>query len=360
VLTTATIASHARQLGFDLCGVAAAASFPELAHLKEWLSRGYGGEMAYLHKTADTRADIRQFLPSARSVIVTGTVYYTDAQSAGHGEPPRAPAASPAIARYAWGEDYHVVLAARLGALINWMREQHDEPFDAAIFVDKHHVQERVYAKHAGIGWIGKNTCVIHPEIGSWMLLAGVAVSLDLVPDAPMPDQCGACTLCIDSCPTGAIVDEHEVDATRCISYLTIEIKGSIPEEQRGDVGQHVFGCDICQEVCPYNLAPLATIDPAWQPRGGRHRAEPVELWRRRDHELHALVQGSAMMRTSLSQLRRNLAVVIGNNADPRAASALDSPGGGVPHAAQSAETPLVREHAAWARNRLAAAKAEG
>src|SRR5262245_931279 len=234
------------------------------------------------------------------------------------------------------------------------MRGVSDTPFDAAIFVDKHHVQERVYARHAGLGWIGKNTCVINPDIGSWIFLAGVASSLELTPDAPAPDQCGACSLCIDACPTGALVDERELDATRCISYLTIELKGEIPEGQRAAVGGHVFGCDICRGVCPYSLAPLATLDPAWRPRAGRNRADPQSLWRLSDFELHGFVAGSAMLRTSLSRLRRNLAVVIGNSGDSRAVDALDSPGRGVARAAQSAQTDLVREHVSWARRSLA------
>ena len=153
-------------------------------------------------------------------------------------------------------------------------------PSTRAIFVDKHHVQERVFARHAGLGWIGKNTCVINPELGSWMFLGGVAVSLDLAGRRAGADQCGACTLCIDACPTGALVDAHELDATRCISYLTIELEGAIPESQRPAIGRHVFGCDICQDVCPWNLAPLATLDPAWQPRGGRASTDAAELWR--------------------------------------------------------------------------------
>jgi epoxyqueuosine reductase len=349
MLSAATIKTRAKELGLDLCGIAPAGDLPELPRLREWLDRGYAGEMAYMERSAETRADIRRFLPSARSVIVTGTVYYTgDPQAQEHG------AAVPAsVARYAWGEDYHAVLAERLEALVGWMRSAHGEPFDAAIFVDKHHVQERVYARHAGLGWIGKNTCVIHPDIGSWMLLAGVAVSLELAADEPIADHCGACTLCIDSCPTGAIVDDHDLDATRCISYLTIELKGDIPEAQRPAIGSHLFGCDICQEVCPYNLAPLATLDPAWQPRAGRDRPDAHALWRRSDAELHRFMQGSAMTHATVSRLRRNLAVVLGNTRDECRVETLERPGGGVPNAAPSAGTPLVREHAAWARRQL-------
>lgn len=340
MMTADAIKERARELGFDLCGVAPATALPELTRMREWLDKGYAGEMIYLHKSAGTRADIRKFLPSARSVIVTATRYYTDHQPTG-------------IARYAWGEDYHLVLAERLEQLVIWMRERHSEPFDASIFVDKHHVQERVFARYAGLGWIGKNTVLINADIGSWTFLAGIAVSLDLTPDLPVADQCGECTLCIDSCPTGALVDEYEMDATKCISYLTIELHDAIPEQQRAAIGDHVYGCDICQEVCPWNLAPLATLDPAWTPRAGRAVAQAAELWQRSDQQLNSLVRGSAMTRTTLSRLRRNLAVVLGNSGDPQMADVLDRPGGGVRRAAQSAETPLVEEHVAWAKARL-------
>jgi epoxyqueuosine reductase len=343
MITSGAIRDRARTLGFDLCGVAPAAALPELTRLREWLDQGRAGEMIYLHKSADTRGDIRRFLPAARSVIVTGTVYYSS--SGPGGEAP--------IARYAWGEDYHVVLAERLQALVEWMRRQHAEPFEAAIFVDKHHVQERVFARYAGLGWIGKNTMVISPAVGSWTFLAGVATSLALDVDEPIADHCGACTLCLDACPTGALVDAYQMDATRCISYLTIELKDAIAEPQRSGIANHVYGCDVCQEVCPWNLAPLATLDPAWAPSAGRAEADAAELWQRTDQQLNALVRGSAMTRTTLSRLRRNLAVTLGNSGDPAMLDVLDRPGGGVRRAAQSAETPMVREHVAWAKNRL-------
>jgi epoxyqueuosine reductase len=346
VVSSSTIKERARTLGFDLCGVAPAVVLPELLRLRAWLDRGYAGEMAYLHKSAETRADIHNFLPSAQSVIVTATNYYVGAGPTG--TPPRQH-----IARYAWGEDYHVVLAERLEQLVEWIRAQTPEPFEARIFVDKHHVQERAFARHAGLGWIGKNTMLINPEIGSYTFLAGMAISLPLAADAPINDLCGGCTLCIDACPTGALVDEYELDATRCISYLTIEHKGTIPETQRASIGDHVYGCDACQDVCPYNLAPLPTADPAWQPKPGRADATPVELWQQSDYGLHGVVAGSAMTRASLSRLRRNLAVVLGNSGDPQHVDTLNRPGGGVRRAAQSAETELVREHVAWAKETL-------
>jgi epoxyqueuosine reductase len=278
-------------------------------------------------------------------------VYYTD--PAADAVPLRPPDDAVEIARYARGADYHIVLAERLEELVAWMRVEHVEPFETAIFVDKHHVQERVFAKHAGLGWIGKNTCLINPGLGSWLFLAGIAISLDLQCDAPAADQCGHCTLCIDACPTGALVDAYELDATRCISYLTIELKEAIPEHQRAGVGRHLYGCDVCQDVCPWNLAPLAALDPAWAPQSGRAAPRAAELWQRADHQLNALIRGSAMTRTTLSRLRRNLAVTLGNSGDPAMLDVLDRPGGGVRHAAQSAETPLVQEHIRWARQKL-------
>jgi len=351
MLTSGAIKRQALGLGFDLCGIAPAADLPELKFLPEWLARGYAGEMEYMSKSAARRADIRNFLPSARSVIVTGTNYNAD----GRGEPGsgnREPDAVQ-VAKYARGQDYHVVLAERLRSLLGWMKAQQPEPFDADLFVDKHHVQERVYAQHAGLGWIGKNTCVINREQGSYFFLAGLATSLELEPDAPGFDQCGACTLCIDACPTGAIVDARVLDATKCISYLTIEVDGPIPEQQRPQIGNHAYGCDICQDVCPWNLAAPTTSDPAWQ-APQRDGLSAADLWQRSDFDLHTLVKGSAMTYLPLARLRRNLATVVGNTGDGRSAAVLDRPGRGVRNAARSTKTPVVEDAVAWAKRRLA------
>ena len=348
MLTSASIKRHALTLGFDVCGVAPATALPELQFLPEWLARGYAGDMIYLHKSAHARADIRNFLPSARSVTVAGAIYNTD-QGSGIGDQG---SGTVQIARYARGHDYHIVLAERLEQLAMWMHGQYTDAFETAIFVDKHHVQERVYAQHAGVGWIGKNSCVINPELGSFLFLCGIATSLALDVDAPGTDQCGACTLCIDSCPTGAIVDAHVLDATKCISYLTIEVDGAIPEGQRGHLGNHAYGCDICQEVCPWNLAPVLTADAAWSATP-RHGASAAELWQRTDAELHEFVKGSAMTHLPLAGLRRNLATVIGNSGDNSLVPVLDRPGRGVKNAAHSAHTPVVEEAVAWAKGRL-------
>ena len=308
-MNASDVKARAVQLGFDLCGIAPAADLPELGFLREWLDRGYGGTMTYLHRSARKRADVRRVVPSAQTVIVTGTLYNTDrpysTECADRGRA--------GIARYAWGDDYHEVIGQRMEALLAWMRAQSPEPFEARAYVDTGPVQERVYARHAGIGWIGKNSCVINPEIGSWIFLSAIICSLPLEVDAPSLDQCGTCTLCIEACPTQAIVAPGVLDATRCISYLTIELKSDIPRERHGGVGSHVYGCDICQEVCPWNAAAPRSADPAWQPRAAWDRVDLLTLARRTDDDLTAALRGSPMQRTGVRGLRRNLAVALNN-----------------------------------------------
>ena len=309
MLSSAAIKTRARELGFDLCGVAPAADHPELTFYREWLELGYAGEMAYLHRSADRRADVRHVVPSAQTVIVTGTLYNTNRPySTECGDPGRAQ-----IARYAWGDDYHDVIGARLESLLAWMREQSPEPFEARAYVDTGPVQERVYAQHAGVGWIGKNSCVINPDIGSWVFLAAIICSLPLEVDAPSLDQCGSCSLCIEACPTQAIVAPGVLDSTRCISYLTIELRGEIPESHRAGVGSHVYGCDICQEVCPWNASAPRSDDPAWQPRPAWDRVDLLTLAQRNDDELTAALRGSPMKRTKIQGLRRNVATALAN-----------------------------------------------
>ena len=246
-MTSDDVKTLAREAGFDLCGIAAAEAFPELRFLDEWLARGHAGEMRYMARTARRRADVREVVPSARSVISLGTLYDTERPYSTEVDDPD----TALISRYAWGEDYHDVVGRRMEALLERMRAATDEPFAARCYVDTGPVQERVYAQHAGLGWIGKNTCLIHPEKGSWFFLSEIITSLPLETDAPQLDQCGTCTLCIEACPTDALREPWALDATRCLSYLTIEIRGAIPEDMRPDVGTHVYGCDICQEVCP-------------------------------------------------------------------------------------------------------------
>ena len=225
MLTASSIKSRAIEAGFDRCGIAAAAAYPELAYLREWIDQGRAGDMAYLARTAAHRADVRRVMPSARSVIVAATVYNVDRPYSTE----RADPTEAGIARYAWGDDYHDVLGRQLDRLLAWMRAESAEKFEARAYVDTGPVQERVYAQYAGLGWIGKNTCLINPELGSWLFLSEIICSLDLEPDPAGFDRCGACTLCLEACPTSALVEPWRLDATRCLSYLTIENKGRSP-----------------------------------------------------------------------------------------------------------------------------------
>jgi epoxyqueuosine reductase len=303
-LTAALIKSRARTLGFDACGIAPATDLPELEFFSEWITRGYAGSMSFLERSADRRADVRRVLPSARTVIVTATVYNAarpySTETADRGQA--------LIARYAWGDDYHDVIGARHDALLEWMRTTAGAPFEARAYVDTGPVQERVYARHAGIGWIGKNTCVINEDLGSWVFLGAIITSLALDLDAPALDQCGTCTLCLDACPTQALVAPGVLDSTRCISYLTIEHRGALPEPLESGIGSHVYGCDICQEVCPYNAVAPTTDDPAWQPRPAWDLRSLVELEQMPDDDMRTALRGSPMRRTKLEGLRRNLA----------------------------------------------------
>jgi epoxyqueuosine reductase len=345
-ISSAGIKREAAAAGFDLCGIAPAADHVELRYLRDWLDRGYAGGMDYLRRSADRRADVRHVLPSARSVISLGTIYNTaHPYSADTLDPDRA-----AIARYAWGEDYHVVIKRRLDVLLERLRSTYGDGFEARAYVDTGPVQERVYAQYAGLGWIGKNTCLINPELGSWIFLSEIICNLDLEPDQPIFDQCGTCTLCLAACPTGALVEPGVLDSTRCLSYLTIENKDAILDEQRVLLGSHAYGCDICQDVCPYNntATTASSADQAWQPREGLAAPRLLDLWQRTDDELRALLKGSAMKRAGVRRLRRNLAVAIGNSGNPDAAAVLES------HDEPLCRDPLVEDHIAWAVGRLA------
>jgi epoxyqueuosine reductase len=205
-------------------------------------------------------------------------------------------------------------MTARLEALVAWMRGASAEPFEARAYVDTGPVQERVYAQHAGIGWIGKNTCVINPQLGSWTFLGEIICSLPLDVDVPASDQCGTCTLCLEACPTQALVAPGVLDATRCISYLTIELRDPIAESLHAGVGTHVYGCDVCQEVCPWNAVAPASRDPVWQARPVWDRADVETLAEMSDQELAEALQGSAMRRAGVTGLRRNLVVALENS----------------------------------------------
>ena len=302
----AWIREAAASLGFDLCGIAPAALPAEdRQRYLGWLDEGFHGEMQYMERRE--RQDIRPLLPGVRSVICAGMVYHSP-------HPLSIECPDPArgwISRYAWGEDYHFVLEERLERLLEELRAAVGSPFEAKIYVDTGPLLERALARAAGLGWIAKNTCLIHPEAGSWFLVGEILTTLELEPDRPVSDYCGTCTRCIDACPTGALVEPYVLDATRCISYFTIELKGTIPEEFRPGMGRHIFGCDICQDVCPWNRKAPVTQLPAFQPRRlgladdnrSRERERAVVLNPSRDRQ-GAVTQGTGNREQGTDQSR--------------------------------------------------------
>jgi epoxyqueuosine reductase len=298
---------RAGALGFDLVGIASAEPSRYREYFRKWLDDGQAGSMAYLNNRFEERADPAAFLPGTQSVICVAINYYTElepapaAESGGHGR----------VARYALGDDYHELIKDRLYCLADWLRQT--THCRTRCGVDTVPVMEKELAARAGIGWVGKNTCVINPEIGSWLLLGEILTTLPLPADAPATDHCGSCTRCIDACPTGAIVGPYQLDARRCISYLTIEHRGEIPPDLHAPIGNWLYGCDVCQDVCPHNRRAPATADPALQPRfmSGSLNVEEVLKWTEQDYR--SAVKGSAMKRVKLQQLQRNAAIVASN-----------------------------------------------
>src|SRR5690242_9874853 len=268
---TLWIVDQAKTLGFDLCGVVRAERFPELEQMREWLARGYAGEMKYL---ADPRrSDPQKAMPGIQSAIVCLLNYNTDRPlSTDPALPIEYSKPTGWISRYAWGDDYHDVLRERLDVLAESLRDRFAQPFEARAYADTGPIQERVLAKHAGLGWLGKNTLLLNQMLGSFFFLGVILTTLELEPtlgenELPPPDLCGSCRRCLDACPTQAFVEPYVMDARKCISYLTIELRGSIPEEFREPMGNHVFGCDICQDVCPWNRRAPVSPNAQFQPR---------------------------------------------------------------------------------------------
>jgi epoxyqueuosine reductase len=411
-LDTEWVVEQAQSLGFSLCGVAPAGEFPELARLPEWFSSGYAGQMKYL---ADPRRTApASVLEGARSLIVCALNYntslphtaeaavshassnaYRQAEGGKISPGPRGAAMDDAprgwISRYAWGEDYHRVLGGMLERLVAVMQKKFPAPFAARAYVDTGPIVERVAAKHAGLGWLGKNTCLIHPELGSWLFLGVIVTTLELPPSlgpgqAPQPDLCGQCTLCIDACPTQALVEPYVLDARRCISYLTIEHRGSLPEELRAAMGAHVFGCDICQDVCPFNSRAAVSDHTGFAPRGLAEKSEtrklkfenraektaasagmgaeptfwPAELFTPplewlgslTEQEYREMFRGSAMKRAKYQGLVRNACVALGNAAARMTPSARLRVRALLERLSGLPDT-VIAEHARWALARL-------
>jgi epoxyqueuosine reductase len=334
-----TAKAAALECGFDLAGVASADPPRELAFFRDWVERGYAGEMAYLSRQVDRRSDLRAALPWARSVLVVALQYDR--------EQPRTadlPAGRGWISRYAWGEDYHEVVGERL-RLVERLLLERIGPFRSRRYVDTGPLVERAFAVAAGLGAWGKNTCLLHPEHGSWLFLGELITDLEMAADAPRRDMCGRCTACLDACPTRAFPAPYVLDARRCISYLTIELKGAIPQELRAALGPHVFGCDICQDVCPWNRRRLRRGGEGFEPRAGLAGPDLAALAVLDDDAFRGRFRRSPIKRTKRRGLLRNVAVALGNVGTARHRAAVEALLG-------DAE-PLVREHAAWALAQL-------
>jgi epoxyqueuosine reductase len=362
---TEWLVTKAQSLGFDLCGVAPASELIAPAHRGEWLARGYAGQMQYLHDPR--RADPAAVLPSAKSVIVCAINYNTPQPYSTEVAAASDPGAW--ISRYAWGDDYHVVIGEKLDAVLASMTEQFAaEQFLARAYVDTGPISERIAARQAGLGWLAKNTCLINETLGSWLFLGLILTTLDLAPTSPRessaaptvppPDLCGNCTLCLEACPTGALVEPYVLDASRCISYLTIELRDSIPEEFRVPIGRQVFGCDICQDVCPWNRKAPAAPNPAFAPRENLVAPEIEWLLSLTEDDFRLIFKNSAVRRTKWRGLIRNACIAAGNSRDKRGKdstrAATASLQARLTQLAADSD-PVIAEHAQWALTQLAA-----
>lgn len=328
------IKAEARNLGFDLAGITLLGRAESYEHFEEWLARDYHGEMEYMSRGAEKRRDTTFPFSGAKSAVVVALNY--------DGTTPSGP-----IARYARGNDYHDVMLAKLDSLHEWIESQVGREVRGKSYVDTGPILERDLARKAGLGWIGKNTNLINPEIGSYFFIGSLLLDLDLAPDAPFEaDRCGTCTRCLDACPTQAIVEPHVLDATRCISYLTIESRSAMPLDLRESVGTLIYGCDICQEVCPWNVSFARELStPELEPREEIVDATLTDLLNANDVEFRSRFKGSPMKRARRSGLARNIAVAMGNRGNRDDVSALER--------AADDDNPLVRESAQWALYRL-------
>lgn len=352
---------QARLLGFELVGIAPAAEADGFARLQDWLHRGYAGEMAYMHRHGDARRHPASILPEVRSVVMLGMNYLpaADAQACrsrdDRSHRPR-PEFGGRVARYARGADYHEVLRQRLHSLLDWLQQDLPGCRGRGV-VDTAPLLERDFARRAGLGWFGKNTMLINSRLGSYFFLAALLVDKEMQPDPPATSShCGTCTACLDRCPTDAFVNPGVLDSRRCISYLTIELKTAIPGDLRAAMGDWVFGCDICQEVCPWNRKAPTGGEPAFGPRPDLDTLDLIEVLGLSETAFRERFRDTALWRTKRRGLLRNAAIVLGNQGDARAIPALQK--------ALEDEEPLVREAAQWAieqidsRERLAQAPA--
>jgi epoxyqueuosine reductase len=335
------IKQQGRAAGFDRVGVAPATDLPELIHFPDWLERGHAGQMDYLHNPK--RRDARALMPDARSVICCTLGYDTNRPRSTElpADPDRG-----WVSRYAWGDDYHTIVREKLEALRAALAEKVGDAFTSRAYVDTGPVLERVYAHHAGLGWLAKNTCLLDADLGSFFFLGVLITNLELEIDTPPADGCGACTLCLEACPTGALVEPYLLDARRCISYLTIELRDAIPEELRPGMGRHLFGCDICQDVCPYNQRTPRTEQPAFHPRDDS-LFHPRLAWLAAltEDDFRRAFRDSPVKRAKHRGLLRNTLVAMGNSGNAAFRPTLEK--------FAASKDSLLAEHARWALNQL-------
>ncbi len=307
---TQKLKAHALAHGCDLVGVAPIAAFKELEFYPQWLAAGYAGEMEYLQRQLPKRLDPRQILPSAQSVVVIGVNYHTpyplstESKDRDRGW----------ISRYAWGDDYHRVLSEKLEKLHHFLEQEAGANYQGKFYVDTGPVLDRVLAKYAGLGWFGKNTNLINQKNGSYFFIGELITNLVLECDAPPPDRCGTCRRCLDACPTDAFPAPYVLDSNRCISYLTIELRGAIPEGLRQPMGSHVFGCDICQDVCPWNRKAPVTKEAAFMPRANAVAPQLAELAAMDENSFRERFKNSPIKRSKWRGLMRNVLVALGNS----------------------------------------------
>jgi epoxyqueuosine reductase len=337
----ARIKEQARDLGFDLVGIAPAAPADGFDRLRDWLARGFAGEMAYMHRHAEARRHPASVLAEVKSVVMVAMNHKPAATSAELG----GRKAAGKVARYALGRDYHDVLRERLQELLR--RIQAEAPgCNGRGVVDTAPLLERDFARRAGLGWFGKNTMLLNKRLGSYFFLGALLLDQELAPDLPMTAaHCGTCSACLEACPTGAFAGPFQLDSRRCISYLTIELRGPVPDDLREGLGGWVFGCDVCQEVCPWNRKAPAATEPAFQPRADLEPVDLLELLSLSEEDFRRRFRGTALLRTRRSGLLRNAALVLGNQGDARALPAL--------RRALADPEPLVRQAAQWAIRRI-------
>jgi epoxyqueuosine reductase len=341
------IKAGARELGFDLVGIAPAQPLSEMKYFSEWLQAGYAGEMGYLQRQTPSRLDPRKILPEAASVVVAGIVYNTKAPATAQINDSR----RGWISRYAWGDDYHELIKERLQQLDAFIKELVGDDYHSRYYTDTGPVIDRVVARHAGLGWFGKNTNLINQRLGSWFFIGEIITNVRLPFEQPPPDRCGTCRACLDACPTDAFVAPYVLDAQRCISYLTIELRGSISEDLRPQMGAHVFGCDLCQDVCPWNRKAAVTQEPAFKPRPGNLAPWLAELADLDQETFSERFKKSPIKRAKWRGLMRNVLVAMGNSGNAEFLPMIEkfaATAGG-----SAATDDILREHARWARERL-------